>query len=1004
MKVIQHFDNQDYQLEAVESIVDIFAGQSFISTDFNLNLQQSGIFTEYGYGNPKLGSLNQEQMLHNLRAVQDKYQLTRSKELSDSDYTDIPNFTVEMETGTGKTYVYTRTILELYKRYGMTKFIIVVPSIAIRAGVYESLEATKAHFQKEYPGISYRHFIYDSSRITEVRDFASSGHIQIMIMNIDAFRSSLEGDDSKRIIDKPILSGRTPISLIQSTNPIVILDEPQSIDNTELSKQAIIKLNPLSIIRYSATHRKTYNLVYKLGPIQAYQKNLVKKVAVTGRADTSLSYGYLKLLRVIRTPAGKVSAEILLNKYNSKGVAKIEKVKADMTKNRNLFDLSGKNEMYRGLVITNMSYQESNEWIEFEGGRLLKAQTEQEDLELVRVMIQATIEKHLDREAQLLAQGIKVLSLFFLDKVNNYREYDDNNQPLLGRYGQIFEEEYSKAIKQQKYNTLFQDDIFKSFALNPNVSMVHEGYFSIDKKGVMKDSKGLGVTKDDQSTYDKIVKNKSELLSLTSSLKDLRFIFSHSALKEGWDNPNVFQICTLVQSNDDMTRRQKIGRGLRLPLNQEGKRIQDENINILTVIANESYQQFAETFQREIEEQTGTKFGLIEPRFFEGILFDATENIQLSYEDSAQIQKFLLQNQYIDHHHKATPKLREDLKSEKQTQTPVVKLPEKFEVIRSKILEQIETVLRIPTVSNADGEIRLNLNKHIYLDSEFKTLWDKIKYKTRYHIDFDSEDFITEAVSRIDKGNEVRTRNIEFHTANLGLHQKGVQVVEEVAVNRYNTTPRTEDIPNPIEYLSQYTRLKKQTLVKILQRVRTLKEFHNNPQYYLEQASAILNDLKKTFISDGVKYQKIGDNDYYSQELFEKTELTSYLYTQQQRYPAAFESSKNIFDHVELDSGVEKSFLDELEKRSDVKLYAKLPNWFKIDTPLGNYNPDWAILIDRDGQEKLYFVVETKGSAYQLDGELRGKESQKINCAKKHFKALDTAVKYEVTDSMNKIG
>jgi type III restriction enzyme len=965
--------NQIYQLDAISSIVDIFDGQERSHSRFTALEHDRGIvgkITELGFGN-KLDLID-EDLIRNVTKIQDRNHLKRSTILKDQQY-DVPNFAIEMETGTGKTYVYTRTIMELNARYGFTKFVIVVPSVAIREGVYKSLQITEEHFREEYPGKAFHFFIYDSSKLNDVRTFATSESVEIMIINIDAFRKGFEEgkDTAATIIHKPQdkLEGRRPIEFIQQTSPIIIIDEPQSVDGTQKAKEAIKSLNPLCILRYSATHKDSYNLMYKLGPVEAFEKNLVKRIEVLSVDSGTSSQSGIKLISVSEKQ-GSYSAKVMLICIDKKGSHKLKEALVNAGKKSNLYLVSGENDQYKGMNITNISVQPGKEYIEVNQTEIITIGQAEDDLVSKRAQIRWTIESHLDRETILLEQGIKVLSLFFIDKVHNYRESAEGNK---GIYAQIFEEEYLSLIKSPRYNNLFTKEEFKNYALNPSVDKVHEGYFAQDKKGTYKDTKGD--TQADESTYELIMKNKERLLSFDTSL---RFIFSHSALKEGWDNPNVFQICTLVENQDSMTKRQKVGRGLRLPVNQNGDRIQDETINILTVVANESYESFAENLQREIEQDTNTKFGVVTERLFETILKDGQE---LGYEASKKIHDYLKAKDLIDKNGKASPELKEALITES------LELPEEFKDISQEVISSIVQIQkRLPILKRAD-RVKVELNKQVFLSPEFLDLWNRIKYKTVYRLNFDSNKLIENCSRAIAKMPEIPTNPVIGRWVKLQMDKKGISTGDPIKTrDLIREEYENKRLPDILQYIETYTRLKRRSIAEILIQSKTLNSFYLNPQKYMESVVDVINQEKRKMMIEGIKYEKIGDQEFYHQGLFEDKELIGYLKNN------AIPVNKNIYTHVIYDSGVEKAWADRLNNDLDVRLFTKLPRWFKVETPLGDYNPDWMILLEKNGEERLYFLVETKGSTKIED--LRYLEDAKIQCGEKHFAALGTGVSF----------
>ncbi|MDD4171253.1 MAG: DEAD/DEAH box helicase family protein [Syntrophomonas sp.] len=980
------FDSdQQFQLDAITSITDIFQGQAVKQANFSVAATMSGgaqgelgYQTELGYAN-KLDLLDDE-LLENVNRIQLRNGLPKSIDIQGR------NFTVEMETGTGKTYVYIRTIYELNKLYGFTKFIIVVPSVAIREGVNKSLEIMEEHFKGLYEGANCDFFIYDSSKLGQLRTFATSSNIQIMIINIDAFRKSFvdpEKPNKANIIHREHdrMNGRKPIEFIQQTNPIVIIDEPQSVDRTDKAKEAIASLNPLCTLRYSATHVETYNLMYRLGPVDAYQKKLVKEIVVDSIKEAgNFNRPYIRLVSVKNTNGFQAVLELDIK--NRSGV--VQRKQKTLRVGQDLFDISGEREIYSGYIINNIDCYPGNEMIEFTNGSYLHLGKEMGNIsvdDIKRGQISATIKHHLDRELRLLPQGIKVLSLFFIDRVDNYRIYDSDGNPQKGKYAIMFEEEYAKLIKLPKYRTLFEDH---NYMLNDDPAIVHDGYFSIDKKGRIKDTRGDTLA--DHDTYNLIMKEKEKLLSFETPL---RFIFSHSALKEGWDNPNIFQICTLIEARETLTRRQKIGRGLRLCVNQEGERIFDPQINTLSVMANESFAEFAENLQSEMESETGVKFGFIEKHAFAGISYtdDSGKIENLGYEASENLWGFLLEEELIY----KTGKVKQELKE--QIANDTLQVPEEFKHVEQEIKQVIRKSLNKIPVRNYNQEVTATLNKRVYLGPEFESLWNRIKYRTTYSIAMDIEKLVRECVDAINRMPAIPKVRLIQESARIDIKQSGVSG-ELTSVKVLDQVDIKHSLPDILRYLQDETRLTRRTIVRILIEARRLEDFKNNPQKFMEAVSDIIKQKMKLMIADGIKYERVGNLEFYRQELFEMQELTGYLKSN------AIKVEKSVYDYLILDSNTEKEFAQMLEQDDEVKVYTKLPPKFVIETPIGNYNPDWAVLVDKYGTEKLYFVVETKGSTDT--GQLRLFENYKIECGKKHFAALETGVTYDVANDYSK--
>ena len=994
--------NLDYQNRAVESVVKIFEGQEICHSSFSVpkwdfetikndhsQRQQMSLFGEeidiqsslfdsqlsdVGTGN-KVSLLNEE-ILKNVQGIQIKNGLSQIHNLTNM------NFTVEMETGTGKTYVYLKTIFELNKAYGFSKFIIVVPSIAVKEGVFKTLQITQEHFKTYYENLNYEFFVYDSQRLGQVRNFAATDNVQIMIINIDAFRKSFT-DPSKEskanIIHRPNdrMNGAKPIEFLRSANPILIVDEPQSVDSTAKAKEALVSLNPLCAIRYSATHKDIYNLVYKLDSIDAYEQKLVKQIEVASlNVQDGNNKAYIKLISV-SNKNNKFAAKIEMDIISS---GKVQRKQKTVKPNDDLYEVSGGRDVYSGYIINDIDCTEGEEYIDF---------TSREDTlhlgesignvnqdEFKRLQIRKTIEEHLEKELRLNPRGIKVLSLFFVDKVANYRIYDKDGNEALGKYALMFEEEAKKLLKKPKYKKLLS-----SMNLDSLISSLHNGYFAADKKGKIKDSTGNNA--DDESAFNLIMKDKERLLSFDT---DLRFIFSHSALREGWDNPNVFQICTLNETTAVMKKRQEIGRGLRIAVNQDGERVHGFDVNTLTVMANESYEEFVEKLQKEIEEDNNIKFGVVEKHLFANISFqnDQGESEFLGADASEKLWDALNSKKYINEKGKVQDSLRVALKDNK------VEIPEEFKDHSGAINQVLRKVSGNLNVKDASKKRSVKLNKEIFLGEEFKELWAKIKYKTTYRVSFDVDELVKNCVSDIQKKIRVGKTRFSYKKAEAQIDRGGVQA-KEVSHSTHIYNAKDYVLPDIISYLQNETNLTRKTLVEILVKSEKLKDFVNNPQKFIDEVRAIIQSNMRQFIVNGIKYRKIGNDSYYAQELFETEELAGYLERNM------IESKKSVYDHVVYDSDVERKFAEKFELSDDVKVFAKLPNWFKIDTPLGSYNPDWAVLVERDGESKLYFVVESKGSI--LSDALRPAETAKINCGREHFKALGTDVTFTEADS-----
>ena len=980
---IQFDSTLQYQLDAIGSIVDIFQGQEKCDSNFTvyssdfLNKQQNLSFNEMGCGNRLI--ISEGKLIENVQQIQLGNGLKPSspKEV-DRNHLD---FTVEMETGTGKTYVYLRSIMELYRKYGFSKHIIVVPSIPIKEGVFKSLQITKDHFRELYDNIPYNFFIYDSSRLNEVRDFSTNDGLEIMVINIDSFSKSFK-DPSKpnnaNIIHRYNDSlGYKPLDLIKNTNPIVFIDEPQTTMSTELRKKAVKNLNPLAIIRYSATHREKVNLMYKLDAVDAYEQKLVKQIEVGSvQTEGANNQAYIKLIDVKLSkglPVAKIEVDAFVR-------GSIKKKQLTVRQNDDLEQLTDRVE-YEGYIIKDIYGVEGNEYIDFTSNeefiKLGQSIGSVDDRQVKTAMISKTIEEHLDKEIVLNGQGIKVLSLFFIDAVANYRKYDEDGNQINGDYATIFEEEYAKLIRKPKYQNLFNE-------LHDNeldASLLHNGYFSIDKRSKkIKDTREGRQNKDDEDTYSLIMRDKEKLLSFDSKL---RFIFSHSALKEGWDNPNVFQICTLRDlGGSSITPRQQIGRGLRLCVNQDGERVYGHEVNTLSVMVTESYFDFVDTLQKEIESDTGIKFGVIEEFTFSDIVIGIEDGHTtfLGQEKSGELYKHFTHKGYIDSRGKVQDLLRIDLKENN------VDIPEIFSEnphVYKQIITNLKSAAGKLEIKNKDDKKRVKVNKQILDSPEFKELWERVKFKTTFSVDFDSNLLVKESIKSIDKKLNIQRGKLYYTKSTVTMSIGGVQVDDaSLRTQTSNLDYEVNNLPDIVGYLQNETQLTRKSIVDILTGTEKLKYFKINPQKFIEGCIDIINDQMKLHIIDGIKYHKMNGNDFYSQELFENEELFGYLKNN------LSESTKSPYEYVVYDSKVESTLSKQFEQSENVSVYAKLPNWFKIDTPLGSYNPDWVVSCKDGDEEKLYFVVESKGSTSEID--LRQREKLKIEFGKRHFKELGT--------------
>jgi type III restriction enzyme len=978
----------DYQQDAINAIVDIFKGQEICNSNFTvyspafLAQQKNLEFNQIGYSN-KL-AITEPQIVENVQNIQLRNGLKPS--LANEIDKNHLDFSIEMETGTGKTYVYLRTMMEMNRKYGFTKFIIVVPSIPIKEGVFKSLQITASHFAEHYNNIPYKYFIYDSSRLNDIRDFATNDQLQIMVINIDAFSKSFENesDASKtvniihRYNDK---LGYKPLQLIQDAKPVVIIDEPQTTLSTPIRKKAVKNLKPLAILRYSATHKTDDkpNQMYKLDAIDAYNKQLVKQIEVASvKVDGGASSGaYIKLIAVQNKKG--ISAKLEVNILQG---GDIKRKVVELKKNDDLLQTT-KIQDYEGYFVNDIYTQVGNEYVEFLNGTILKLGEvigSVDDGLIKRMMIRKTIEEHLDKELVLNPKGIKVLSLFFIDAVKHYRQYDEDGNKKNGDYAVMFEEEYLKIINKPRYQSLYNE--LKD--AHNEVGDIHDGYFSIDKKAKVSNTKEKfeyfkdtsGTVASDESTYNLIMRDKEKLLSFDSKL---RFIFSHSALKEGWDNPNVFQICTLKEAgSSEIRRRQEIGRGLRLAVNQEGDRVRGFDVNTLTVMASESYEEFVDNLQKEMEKEAGIVFGLLQPHSFNSITvaMEGSEPVFFGQLASEKLFDFLMLKGYVNSKGKVQELLKVDLIANN------VDLPNELaDHIKAQIILTLRKTAGKLEIKRNDEKQAIKVNKQVLLSPEFKELWDKIKYKTTYAVEFDSESLIKACQKQVNEITVSRGK-LTYEKALLNIDQGGI-IAEDPKTDYGIINQEVSTLPDIVSYLQNETQLTRRSIVEILKGCSNLRFFKVNPQRFIEGCIDIINTQMRLHIVDGIVYSKIGDNEVYSQELFENEQLSGYLKSNMRP------STKSPYEYVIYDSGVESELTSEFERSTNVKVYAKLPSWFKIDTPLGTYNPDWAILIDLDGKERLYFILESKGAmGYEF---LRPTEQGKIECGKAHFSELSSS-------------
>jgi len=986
---LQFDPNQTFQLDAVAAVTDLFDGQpQGAPEDAVINVSDWGDMfagqsrTELGVGNRLF--LAEEKLTVNTRLVQARNDIDLSDtsgpleawELFDAPANiarRCPHFSVEMETGTGKPYVYLRTIFEMSRRYGFQKFIIVVPSIAIREGVLKNIDITAEHFRALFNNLPFEHFVYDARRINHLRQFAVSNTLQILVINIDAFRKNFTGTEEEQksnVIYKESdrLSGRQPIEFVQATRPIVIIDEPQSVDNTDKAQEAIKALNPLCTLRYSATHRNPYNLVYRLDPVRAFELKLVKQIVVASASTNGAANDAFVRVEQIDYKKG-IKAKLRIHVQTAVG----PKEKAVSVKNgADLFTLSNERACYQdGFSVAEINAEPGNELLRFNNGRVLRLGEEMGGMreDVWHVQIKHTLKRHLEKELQSRARGIKVLSLFFVDRVANYRDYDNAGKPIKGKFAELFAAELAEFAKDSRYKELEW--------LKLSIEKLHNGYFAQDRKGVLKDTRGD--TQADDEVYNLIMKEKERLLSLE---EPLRFIFSHSALREGWDNPNVFQICTLNETKSAMKKRQEIGRGLRLPVDQNGVRVFDESVNKLYVMANESYEDFARALQTEYEEDCGVTFGKVPLTALAKIIrvIDGVEQ-PIGRQDAEVIRAALVEQKMLDSEGRIQPAFDPKKKDFK------LELPETHRDLAPSIIDLLSAYQIERHIRKERDEGQNRLKKEVQLSPEFQSLWDRIKPKTNYRVEFETDTLVQQAVAAIKRMEKIEIPKIQLLTGQVdvtkgGVTGRAVSAAEESA--SYGNRP----LPDILAYLQNETELTRSTLVRILKESGRLGDFFNNPQRFMDAVAAILKYELHRLIVDGIKYERLvasGPDSEWEQALFENEELINYL--------NALPVKKSVYEYVVYESDVEREFARKLDEREDIKLFVKLPDWFKVETPVGQYNPDWAILKHYD--QTIYLVRETKGTKDFL--KLRTNEADKVRCGQKHFEALDVPFAVVVT-------
>ena len=878
-----------------------------------------------------------------------------------------------METGTGKTYVYLRTIFELSQNFGFQKFIIVVPSVAIREGVLKNIDITSEHFRALYNSLSFEHFVYDARSVNRLRQFATSNTLQLLIINIDAFRKNFTGSDAEQksnVIYKENdkLSGRQPIEFVQSARPIVIIDEPQSVDSTERSQEAIKALNPLCTLRYSATHRNVYNLVYRLDPVRAFELGLVKQVVVASAMPASTTADALVRVEEVEHRNG-IKAKLRIHVQTAAGPK--ERV-VSVRQGTDLFSASNERAEYaQGYSVAEISAEPGSEIVRLSSGRSLGLGEQIGGLrkEIWRTQIRYTIRRHLEKELQVRGAGIKVLSLFFVDRVANYRSYDESGVSVKGKFAVAFEEELARLARDERYRDIPW--------LGEAVERLHNGYFAADRKGMLKDTRGD--SQPDDEAYNLIMRDKERLLSLE---EPLRFLFSHSALREGWDNPNVFQICTLNETSSVVKKRQEIGRGLRLPVNQRGERVFDDSVNRLYVMANESYEEFAKGLQREYEEDCGVIFGRVPLTAFANLTVAAGESeTAVGRAAAEEVQAALLSQGFVDSQGRIQATFRPgDVGF-------TLELPGELNALAPQVCDllssyQIERHIRR---ERDDGPNRFR--KEVALTAEFLELWSLIKSKTTYRVEFETPKLVVRAAESIRRMASVSKLTVVVRAGQIDVKKGGVDT-STVSVAADEVDQRLWAVPDLLAYLQDETDLTRSTIVEILRKSGRLSDFFNDPQTFLDAVAAIIKHEVRRLLVDGIKYERVDGRDSggeWEMVLFKNEEIVNYL--------TALPVSKSVYEYVCFDSDVERRFARQLDEREDIKLFMKLPRWFEIDTPVGKYNPDWAIV--KEDPQTLYLVRETKGTKDFL--KLRTSEADKVRCGKRHFDALGVSFGVAVT-------
>ena len=1005
------YKHQKFQADAAKAVVDVFAGQPYLTPTymmdrgtgmFQIGLNEERDYT--GWSNQKIvPELSDQLILEHIQKIQRTNQIQPSSKLEGR--SEGFNLTIEMETGVGKTYTYIKTMYELNRAYGWSKFIIVVPSIAIREGVYKSFQMTQEHFAEEY-GKKIRFFIYNSAQLTEIDRFASDSSINVMIINSQAFNA--KGKDARRIYMKlDEFRSRRPIDIIAKTNPILIIDEPQSVEGKK-TKERLKEFQPLLTLRYSATHKSDsiYNMIYRLDAMEAYNKRLVKKIAVKGITETGStatdSYLYLEGLNLSKgDPTATLQFEVKMASGTLKKKSRIVKI------GDNLYDYSGGLEEYKnGFVVKQIDGRDDSveflNGIKIYAGDVIGAVDEDQ---LRRIQIRETILSHIQRERQLFYKGIKVLSLFFIDEVEHYRIYDKAGQAQNGIFATMFEEEYQDVISNMQ-REIGDDEYMKYLAAIP-ADKTHAGYFSIDKKGHMINSKVARkeTTSDDVSAYELIMKNKELLLDRDPKKSPVRFIFSHSALREGWDNPNVFQICTLKQSSSDVRKRQEVGRGLRLCVNQDGERMDTNalgndvhNVNVLTVIASESYDSFAKGLQTEMADAVADRPRAVTVDLFVGkVIKDDKDNEQvIDQVKASEIYYDMVFNGYIDRKGVLTDKYYEDKANGE------IKVAEEVVDYAASVIEIVDSTYdsRSMQPENArSNNVELLVDEDKLAMPEFKALWSRINSKSVYVVNFDTDELIRKSIASLDA--KLHVSKIYFRVESGAMATikskeelvSGASFVKEESASYGATITANSNVKyDLIGKLVDETGLTRKAVIAILQGVKpcVFNQFKDNPEEFITKGAALINDEKATAIIEHITYDVL--DEHYGMDVFTDPTIKGKLGVN------AMKAKKHLYNHIVYDSTNERDFATDLDTNTDVAVYVKLPDGFYISTPVGHYNPDWAIAFYEGTIKHIYFVAETKGSMSSM--QLRLIEESKIHCAREHFKAISSGnVVYDVVDS-----